>query len=858
MSNIDGTIFDALVHQQIDNSRYSQQQVKELVGLLNEADKEILAKIAKATDGTFTKSRLEALLKETRATVDDTYQTIQSNLRDEMLSFAAHSDDIAGSILASQMPVHWNPVAMTSNQYAAILDKTPIRLGKDKALLFDEVFSSLAAGKEEKVRSALRLGMVQGESMPDLIKRIQGTKANGYSDGILEGSRRDLANIVHTTVQHTSNQAAHTSMMNNADVLNGWIYVGTLDSRMCSYCAQSYGQKFALGQGPIPPKHVGCRCFQAPDVKTWKELGFDSGEAPKGMKASASGPVKANMSYQEWLKQQQPSVQDDVLGKARAQIFRDGNLKLDKFYDASGKMYTLDDLQVKANSAVEKLATKATRTGFDASALEYLPNTQKGSNLGGLYRAPDGQQYYVKFYKDEKQAFSEIAATQVYKNMGLEVPELRMGALTDPNGKQSTGLISKWIDGLKRMQPEDMAAHPDLPAIYQASVATKNWDVVGTGFDNLMLTNDNRMICVDYGGTLNFRAQGGAKSFDSAINEVKSYLDPNLNAESAKVFSIAFNKNVFAEAEGAPELLNLNKSTLTKIFKTSGFDAAEAKELTGTMLDRIELLVDRYNADGRYTYDGFGKYLEDFKKWGGSAATDRELTDTGGWTSYSLKQRMESLVTKFEKYVDDNITKGGATKNLKTMLGTDHGWSNNSSNAGGAVMKQWSMDFFKGTETNLYQRYAYGDAPAQVQALSDKFLAKQGVDKSVMNELLKAEYEFQQYYLTRLNGYDSFQIERGMSEIEFQNDFKIVSGKAEYQNGGMYSATNNHEAWTGTDRRISFVARNEDIFKTWYQGTDYMHYGASESEYVTIGRKYRALELKKLGHDGWSQWVNIK
>jgi len=68
-------------------------------------------------------------------------------------------------------------------------------------------------------------------------------------------------------------------------------------------------------------------------------------ELPPGMRASKDGPIKSDISFNDWLKTQDKSTQVELLGKTRQQLFTEGGLKLDKFTDASGKLYTLADLK---------------------------------------------------------------------------------------------------------------------------------------------------------------------------------------------------------------------------------------------------------------------------------------------------------------------------------------------------------------------------------------------------------------------------------------------------------------------------------------------------------------------------------
>jgi len=351
-TTIPKNLFDYLISEQISAGRFASGQVHDVIDLLNAADKEILAKItARGNDGTFTSYRLKALLKEIKATVDAAYWQAEKQLHESMGGYAIHSAEATAGMLAAQLPVTFSIVGMSDTQLAAIVDTTPISIGPDKKLLLEEVFSKLAAGKEEAIRGAIRLSMVQGETVPEMVRRLQGSRASRYTDGIFEKHRQDAAKIVRTVVQHTNNQAAQQTFKNNSEVVKGWVYVATLDSRTCPVCFSQSGKSFPLGSGPLPPQHISCRCFQTPDIMSWKELGIDREEFPPAMRASSSGLVSADISFGDWLKTQDKATQAELLGKSRQKLFTAGGLKLDKFTDQSGELYTLDVLKQRHAAA---------------------------------------------------------------------------------------------------------------------------------------------------------------------------------------------------------------------------------------------------------------------------------------------------------------------------------------------------------------------------------------------------------------------------------------------------------------------------------------------------------------------------
>jgi len=67
------------------------------------------------------------------------------------------------------------------------------------------------------------------------------------------------------------------------------------------------------------------------------------------------GSTPSNVTYQDWIKRQPAKFQDEVLGPTRARLFREGGVPLDKFVDASGKQYNLDQLRTRLDQDAREL-----------------------------------------------------------------------------------------------------------------------------------------------------------------------------------------------------------------------------------------------------------------------------------------------------------------------------------------------------------------------------------------------------------------------------------------------------------------------------------------------------------------------
>jgi len=64
----------------------------------------------------------------------------------------------------------------------------------------------------------------------------------------------------------------------------------------------------------------------------WKGLGIDP--PAESTRASSTGQVKASTTYEEWFSRQSAGVQNDIIGPARAKLFRAGKIT---FRDMVGK-----------------------------------------------------------------------------------------------------------------------------------------------------------------------------------------------------------------------------------------------------------------------------------------------------------------------------------------------------------------------------------------------------------------------------------------------------------------------------------------------------------------------------------------
>ncbi len=354
---VNDAIRDLEIRHQVGIQRLSSGILKRLIGILDRADADIVAKLlarGATLEASFTSSRLEKLLEAIRIINRDAHNEVGRELRTELVAVASYEAAFQQRLITNALPVALDIVTPPVELLKAAVTAKPFQ-----GRLLKEWVSELDAGKFRRLRDAVRLGVVQGETVDQIVRRIRGTKALNYTDGIMAIGRRGAEAMVRTAVAHTTSAAREELYQANSDIIGEEQWVSTLDTRTCPHCMGLDGQKFELGKGAKTPAHIGCRCVRVPVVKGWRELGFDFDEIPGSTRASMNGQVSSTETYQTWLKKQPASVQDEALGPTRGALFRKGGVTVDRFTNRAGEELTLEQLSVLENAAFAKAGLAA-------------------------------------------------------------------------------------------------------------------------------------------------------------------------------------------------------------------------------------------------------------------------------------------------------------------------------------------------------------------------------------------------------------------------------------------------------------------------------------------------------------------
>lgn len=354
MKTANEKLLDELIGHEVDLSRLSNSQVVAIIKILNSSDPELRAALIVAIeslDASASVAAVDAALAPVLRNNQSTFLSVQQAITSTIDGVSSYEIAFQAGVLRSVVPKlvqEGFPIAVAEfSQVRAIAMARPFQ-----GRLLGEWMAGIEADRAAAIRDAVRSGVVDGRTTSEIVRQIMGTKAQNYSDGILQKPRREVEAVVRSAVSSTAEAASDKAFEANSDIISHVEWLSTLDSRTSTTCRIRDRLPYTLGTyKPIGHKvpwlsgpgriHWCCRSTKLPILKSALSLGIRD----TATRASMDGQVPQQTTYAEWLARQPAARQDEILGPERGKLMRQDKLKLQDFYNDKGKFLTLDELR---------------------------------------------------------------------------------------------------------------------------------------------------------------------------------------------------------------------------------------------------------------------------------------------------------------------------------------------------------------------------------------------------------------------------------------------------------------------------------------------------------------------------------
>jgi SPP1 gp7 family putative phage head morphogenesis protein len=328
-----GDIFDALTRHQIFVLRYARGREVEAERFVAGTLKEVLYRLEETPLTEFSRGRLQDQARDLYAYLQESGDSYARSLQGDMQEFAGYEARFNQSVLTKNLGITASLPAPAQIQQAAFLDI--MSLSPSRGYTLGGMIEEFGRHQSAIITNAIRQSITLGDTNAQMIKAIR---------DLAPMQKRKAATLARTAVNHAAVQARKEVLKENDDVLLGYEWVATLDSRTSLICMGRDGIIYSdYDKDPKPPAHFNCRSTITPVVDPLYDVGSQSAGTRPAKGSGGTTQVSGDLTYNDWLKTQPETFQDKVLGQKRAQLFRDG-LPLDKFVDDSGRTLTLGEL----------------------------------------------------------------------------------------------------------------------------------------------------------------------------------------------------------------------------------------------------------------------------------------------------------------------------------------------------------------------------------------------------------------------------------------------------------------------------------------------------------------------------------
>ncbi len=359
MDGANDIIADAFTRHALDLLRVEAGLRREIVALLTALEGELVAALAKIDPTgparqSYRAKRLETLLDQVRETIRASYRESDKRLTGALRELAE---------IEAQFAVKALNEATVSQLFAGLLTIEQARSLVAGVLVqgapVAEWWSRQAGDTLQRFTDQMRLGIAQGETSADLIRRVRGgTKGGELVPGFMQISRRNAESLVRSATQAVAERARGFVYAANSDLIAAVVWTSTLDMRTTTECKVRDGLRYTVeGKRPIGHSvpwsggpgalHWGCRSASRPETKSWRDLGIKVSDLPPGTRASMNGQVAADLTFETWLARQPKAAQDAALGAGRADLWRSGKITFRDLLDANGRELNVAELRAR-------------------------------------------------------------------------------------------------------------------------------------------------------------------------------------------------------------------------------------------------------------------------------------------------------------------------------------------------------------------------------------------------------------------------------------------------------------------------------------------------------------------------------
>lgn len=305
-------------------------------GLLSESLQEV-ATLNSEEDYRRFERLLDAVVQARRQAWANAYESFRA----ELTNFVLSELDRLRKIVFRASPVKIN-FKLVNPDLVRTLPGRSLLTGRTATQWFEDT----AQADIKRISSEIQRSVVSRRSLQQLFRNLFGTQKAKQQDGLVQKTYIQIQNMTRHVVRGLGAEVKRIWVAHNKFLFTVERYTTLLDGGTTAVCRAKSNELYKIGDGDQPPLHFGCRSMRIPSFngRFLATLTPKYGVGTEDV-MELVGPVFEPVGYAAWLKAQSPEFQNEILGKRKASLFREGELELSSFVQPNGRELTLAELE---------------------------------------------------------------------------------------------------------------------------------------------------------------------------------------------------------------------------------------------------------------------------------------------------------------------------------------------------------------------------------------------------------------------------------------------------------------------------------------------------------------------------------
>ena len=443
----------AMIAHSINNDTSQNQIAKKVLLTLENANKDI-SRFLKMTDGVYTKKRYNEIKKQLTEISKNLAEDINENidvdnyLENELKEVSKIYKKVGGF---SNLQI---PTLEQVKSAATFIPYTEYGT-------FDSFLKNTESQFFNVWDSAVRTGYMTGQTTSEIVRNVMGSPAKDaqlVKMGSIQSLRNSVMANTRTVLQSFATETRNEIFRKNDDLFDGYKWYSTLDRRTCLVCGNLDGKKFRKLENiqDMPPVHHNCRCIVLAYINEFEDL--------DDTRSSENGQVDSKITYKDWLDSQSDKIKEQVLGKGRFELYKQG-FEVGDFVNRGRiipittpvGMSITEKNYFKNNEYLKINGAKESNEEFDIMTVKQLKEYESIDKAVKLVNP--------NYYKYSNANEYRVNCQRTFVAMEMRIRQCDVVA--QPCYDKDNDYIAKHIDKVFNLKKEDIKPYPSIDKVLE-------------------------------------------------------------------------------------------------------------------------------------------------------------------------------------------------------------------------------------------------------------------------------------------------------------------------------------------------------------------------------------------------------